>query len=115
LDKHRVGIRISARGGVVVARSFVSQCPVDHNKVRGRSCGLDLACRGKAYEELATGGKQLFGNQDSKRCPDDPADDAHVAPGERECVQFRMVAGPRLETSAEAALTKLPDEIAVRV
>lgn len=55
----------------------------------------------------------------SKTClgslPDDPADDAHVAPGERECVQFRMVAGPRLETSAEAALMKLPDEIAVRV
>jgi hypothetical protein len=79
----------------MVARSFVSQRPVDHNKVRGRSCGLDLACRGKTYEELATGGKQLFSNQDCKRCSDDPADDAHVAPDLRDILLWQAALSSR--------------------
>jgi len=59
--------------------------------------GCDLARRCQAQQQAAAADEQFFCDQDSERRTDSTPDDANGPTRERECVESRVVTGPRIE------------------
>jgi hypothetical protein len=75
-----------------------------------------LACRCHADEQFATGSKQLFGDEYSKRRSDRAADYANLSNlAEIEGEKLGMVASPAYMRSAPSGTLKMPHGIAVRI
>src|SRR6202022_662343 len=83
------------RGGqVMIARSLVTQCPVDYDEVWRWTLRHDLAGRSNANQETAAGNEELFGEQHSEGSTDGAADDSKRGASRLELVEVGVIAGP---------------------
>lgn len=74
VDEVRIGLGVSGRRQVVIARPLVADGPIDEDEVGRRSDGSDLTRRRDTQQDLAARGEQLLGDEDGERRTDDTAD-----------------------------------------
>jgi hypothetical protein len=114
-DKLRVGIGELSRRRIMIARSLVSQRPLDDHEIGRRASRNDLAGRGEAEQQATTACEQLLGNQDRERRADDTADDACGLSGKAEGIELGVIAGPGLERLGSSRSLEATENIAVGV
>jgi hypothetical protein len=99
----------------MVACSFVAQGPLNDDEVGGRLDGADLTGGRHADEELATCGKELFGEKNRKGCADRASDDAVTSALMIELIQVSVVASPVAAAAGASGGREVAHNVAVRI
>src|SRR5579859_2462216 len=99
----------------MIARALVAKRPFDDYKIGRHLDWKDLAGRCHADEKLATGGKELLGDQDREGCADGAADDAKAQPFMIEDMEVGVIAGPQRKTACTIRRKEMTNDVTVGI
>ena len=114
-DQALVGQAVLGGRQIVVARSFVSERPVDDDEIRRRLRRNNLACRCHTYKQLAARGEELLGDQNREGGADGAADNAIIYPLMFEGMEVGVIAGPQRRTASATRREEVAHNVAIRI